>query len=56
MMVWMFGLARDLADLLKVELFWNVIEIYNNNGQFRETAPFSRVFVRCRAVAVARGL
>lgn len=56
MTVWMFGLARDLADLLKVELFWNVIEISNNNGQFVETAPFFRVFVRCRAIADARGL
>ena len=24
----MFGLARDPADLLKVDLFWTVIEIY----------------------------
>ena len=54
-MVWMFGLARDPANLLKVDLFWNVIEMYNNNDPFLETAPFSRVFVRCRAVAVARG-
>ena len=32
-----------------------MIEIYNNNDPFLETALFSPVFVRCRAVAVAGG-